>query len=357
MFGIYWATTKNVWVLGYSACLCLLFALTHERKRVDLSLLFIIGLGLVGAFRATHEELAWHKNAQTLTHASIAVEGIVTSQSTANGTHKLDICLTRAHAYANKKLLGLERSATIRVTTQKNLPQAVGMLIKIPKLYVRLPSNNQHQRMLRKGDIVATGILGKDEALYIEATTPTYFQKWLQWRDTLRNNLHEKLTQELSPQAAQLVSTIFLGYPIPSQDASMRTTFNVWGISHYLARSGLHVMIIIYMVHLFFMMLPIGFVIRFVSIALLCLIYSIFSWPTVSFTRAILMFLWYGICTIHNTTPHSLHIIGGVSLITLLYQPLYLLSADFQLSFGLTAVIAIIRFITTVVSRSARIIP
>ena len=140
---------------------------------------------------------------------------------------------------------------------------------------------------------------------------------------------------------ADLFSAIFLGKKNKTQtyDKS-KDQFKIWGISHYLARSGLHLVIFIMIWHLILCLFPIPFRWKQSILIALALIYALLSWSSVSFIRALTVFMLYKIATIFEIQMHIVHSITLACLFTLLYNPAHLFFLDFQLSFALTFALA-----------------
>ncbi len=69
-------------------------------------------------------------------------------------------------------------------------------------------------------------------------------------------------------------------------------------------------------------------------------IYYLLSWPSVSFIRACIAWLCYQGFSLTGKSTRALHIISLTTLIVLLINPYQLFFLDFQLSFGLTCVLA-----------------
>lgn len=153
-----------------------------------------------------------------------------------------------------------------------------------------------------------------------------------------RTFLMQKIDATCSAANAALIRSIFFGYPLSSvsQEMALRTSFSWWGISHYLARSGLHLVIFVSIMHLFMMLIPVPLVAKRLLTALVLFIYTLFSYPTLSFVRALLMAALALICALLSLRQQPLHTISIVCCLLLLYQPLYLFSLDFQLTFALT---------------------
>ncbi|MCK4499149.1 ComEC/Rec2 family competence protein [Candidatus Babeliales bacterium] len=151
----------------------------------------------------------------------------------------------------------------------------------------------------------------------------------------IKSSLDTEMQKKLSPSTYNLFASIFLGKKTIAVGSKLREFFAYWGLSHYLARSGLHVALFtsIWIMLLSIATLPIA--LRYLIIALLVFMYGALSWTSISFLRAHWVFLLFalGKATTHQTrTPHLLTI---VAITLLLYSPFQLFSLDFQLSFVL----------------------
>ena len=113
-----------------------------------------------------------------------------------------------------------------------------------------------------------------------------------------------------------------------------------WGIVHYLARSGIHVVLTVSCWELVMRFIPLHFFIKQLILILLILVLHLFTWPSISFMRAVTTFLLSKGCTLSSLAFQPIHILSLTTFFTLVAYPLYLFSLDFQLSFGLTFVLA-----------------
>lgn len=152
----------------------------------------------------------------------------------------------------------------------------------------------------------------------------------------------QNLKAHLSPLTYTLFSSLFLGLK-PTHEhyrQSIKTACTQWGIVHYLARSGLHIVLIITLWSMIIAVLPLPYSIKQVMLMGFVVIYYIFTWPSISFIRAFITFMLYKLCLFTSRPAHSFYAVTLTCLIVLLYNPLQLFFLDFQLSFGLTAVLA-----------------
>lgn len=143
----------------------------------------------------------------------------------------------------------------------------------------------------------------------------------------------------LSFSTHALFSSLFLGYKWNEPIEKYRETFSsfkFWGISHYIARSGLHLAILILLWHYILSYIPL----RWYSKQLLSIVCSLFylvcTWPSVSFLRALFSFIISRIFFCLKEPTHFLHVIALAAFCMLIGNPTLLFFLDFQLSFGMT---------------------
>ena len=168
--------------------------------------------------------------------------------------------------------------------------------------------------------------------------TASYDQKTQQlpsWFDIQKERLESIVASNFSQTTSMLAKSIFLGQA-QSLNNKTRILFEQWGISHYLARSGLHLVVLAALIIwlLGFCPLPL-FVTRFIALAI-TILYHTLTAPSVSFLRAFMMNLALGGSFLLGTTPNALHVFSVVTLITILANPFVVFHADFQLSFGIS---------------------
>lgn len=161
------------------------------------------------------------------------------------------------------------------------------------------------------------------------------FRKFLKEK---QNFLENNLKKNLSEKAYALYCYIFLGKKpeniILSQN--IKNNFNNWGITHYLARSGLHVVLIILIWSYLLTLLVRNFYLHNFLILFFLIIYSLLTYNSVSFTRALLFGMFYQISLINRLPINYLHMSAFIFFILLLINPFYLFALDFQLTFLLS---------------------
>jgi len=146
----------------------------------------------------------------------------------------------------------------------------------------------------------------------------------------------------MSKETFALFCSIFLGNRTESKKVmeTKKELFKVWGVSHYLARSGLHLVIFTMIWHFILSMIPLSFFYKQIILILLILFYTLFSWNSISFERALYIFFIFKLCLLSSAPSNYVHLIALTTLIILICNPLQLFFIDFQLSCGLTLALA-----------------
>ena len=152
----------------------------------------------------------------------------------------------------------------------------------------------------------------------------------------IRKKTFQRIKNKLSKETFPYFSSIFLGNKKENISSKQKNIFNVWGISHYLARSGLHIVIFIIIWQLIFNFIPIPLKTKSLFLLIVSMIYLAFSWPSLSFMRAFFIFILYNISKIFNKQANFLHILTTICILILINNPIQLFFLDFQLTFALT---------------------
>lgn len=208
--------------------------------------------------------------------------------------------------------------------------------ISFRKLIFKKQKNRSYEQYLFKEGIV--GCIYAERLVYKRIHRPWFTLK--RWCSQKREELKKRISQNLSPRTASLFSTLFLGGKATKHHLDLRISFSCWGIVHYLARSGLHVMVLIGTWSFLLSFIRIPWILVQILLFLLLGIYYLLSWPSVSFIRACIAWLCYQGFTLTGKSTRALHIISLTTLIVLLSNPYQLFFLDFQLSFGLTCALA-----------------
>jgi ComEC/Rec2-related protein len=177
-------------------------------------------------------------------------------------------------------------------------------------------------------------------------------QKWLSYTTLKKPSLFMQQIGELcsmplcatnhalSQLTHSLYLSIFCGKKIKSQTTTkMKELFQHWGISHHLARSGLHLIILIGLLLFLFSFIPCSARRKqWAVVVILCFYYSM-TYPSVAFMRAFFMYIFYTLCKQLYVPNNPTHILLITTLLILATNPHHLFFLDFQLSFSITLLI------------------
>jgi hypothetical protein len=188
-----------------------------------------------------------------------------------------------------------------------------------------------------KEGLAATGTITKKTVVRVlnQASYITSF------RSKVRDTLSLSIKRKISPESYALFATIFLGQKQKHQQLT-QNIFTRWGLSHQLARSGLHLVIFIFILRWFFGYLPLGHRLKQTMLLLSVFCYYMLSWPTISFIRAVTTFILYYLYDTSLVQISALHLLTIATWLILLPCPIQLFFLDFQLSFGLSYVLLLI---------------
>lgn len=165
---------------------------------------------------------------------------------------------------------------------------------------------------------------------------PTHsFKRWV---DHQREKLYQRLSKKIPSSVFVLFSSLFFGNraSIKQHLEPCKPLFKNWGISHFLARSGIHLLIFLLLLSGILSLLPLPFFFKHAFTLCCVYLYSSLSWPTVSFNRALYTFAFCKLATLGSIPLHSMHTLALICLVFLLQSPLHLFFLDFQLTFLLT---------------------
>jgi hypothetical protein len=117
---------------------------------------------------------------------------------------------------------------------------------------------------------------------------------------------------------------------------TIKEKFNRWGLAHFLARSGLHLVMFVAIWVTVLKIIPANFFIKQLLLLLLTSLYLLFSWSSIPFARAFLAFIYQLGCKFTDTQIHPLQTVSVALLLLLLYNPYQILLLEFQLTATLT---------------------
>ena len=232
------------------------------------------------------------------------------------------------------------QSVTLLCYTKENYKLQLDDLIEIKNIKIKPLINDINKTgkpsfydYLLKENILSTIFLNKNNEIKILKTPIFSVKRWLYKK---RTEVYKILKQKFTKQTFSYFAPIFLGNKNEKNSFELKTKFNNWGITHYLARSGLHIIIFILIWSFLLQYIPIPIINKILFLVLICLVYHLFSWPSISYYRAFYIFIIYQIANFFHQQTNFLHIFSLICITILLLNPIQLFFLDFQLSFALT---------------------
>jgi competence protein ComEC len=203
---------------------------------------------------------------------------------------------------------------------------------------IKQPCKDEFMWYLIKEGIAGTVFLPSYKGTLIER--PEYSLR--RWIDEIRTTILKGVCSCLDRSTQALYASLFLGNRSAKKDEldKVADEFRAWGISHYLARSGLHMVIFASLWSLLLNMLPLANIVKILLLCIITALYATLSWSSISFIRALSAFVAYKLYSLLRIPAHSIHVFSLVCYFVLLDNPTQLFFLDFQLSFGLTFGIA-----------------
>ena len=166
--------------------------------------------------------------------------------------------------------------------------------------------------------------------------------------NAFRQKIYCSLFFRLNRQTFNFFSSIFLGLKTFAPSDPIKEQFGYWGLSHYLARSGLHIVLFIIIWNWILCYLPLSFIFKNSLLLAIAYVYALLSYSSISFLRAIYVFYLFQIGKLSQSSSLSFaHLLTIVGLMVLLFNPLQLFFLDFQLSFFITLALTLSSFFTT----------
>lgn len=207
----------------------------------------------------------------------------------------------------------------------------VGDLVYIKQLRVGSLDSAILTSLFKRNLIASTWSMQKIKLIYRPARC------FIRWLYNLKNNINNALKQKLTPTAYALFAPMFLGIKVYNE--RIHNLFARWGVLYYLVRSGIHLILIFFLLEFLLRVFLIPFRVRALLMIIVSVVYAAFTWGTIPFWRALMALICVQLCHLMRLPINALHILNLIFLIVLLHNPYTLLNLDFQLSFGLTYVL------------------
>ena len=212
----------------------------------------------------------------------------------------------------------------------------LGEKIIINDVHLKNINNLEFKKYLTRIDISNTFFTLKLNAKIIKKTKGNLLHKL----ENTRNNLINTLKAKMSGCCFSLFASTFLGNKNLNKNEMelINQKFAFWGMLHLIARSGLHLWILIFIFQLISFIIK-HFVIRRFLLALLMIFFYFISWPAIPFTRSLITYLLFELCNITGVEHDTTHLFLLVCTIILIANPIQVFFLDFQLSFLITYIL------------------
>lgn len=242
------------------------------------------------------------------------------------------------------KLASWQPSTTLCLYTKSVQGISISDIIKIKDVYLKIPKNKDFLHYLLKEEIALTATVQPDQIILINHTSWSINRSVKNYRQKLLDYFQHTMNKETYLS----FGSIFLGNPVAKKKVeSLKNQLKVWGLFHYIARAGLHLVIFISIWMFVLSFLPVAWLLRQLFMILLAGTYFILTWPSIPFNRAFFTFLLAKFFTIIGIKTYYIPSLSIIMIITLLVHPMYLFCLDFQLSFGITYALALFNEIRT----------
>ena len=158
--------------------------------------------------------------------------------------------------------------------------------------------------------------------------------------ENIKYKLINRIQSKMKNNAFCLFSSIFLGNKNLVKKDMQPTSYKFanWGISHIIARSGLHLWILILVLQIIFSLFR-SFIVRRILMIIIMIMFYIISWPAIPFTRSIITYILFEFCNIFGFTHNTIHLFLLTCIIILTSNPIQIFFLDFQLSFIITYIL------------------
>ncbi|MCK4517765.1 ComEC/Rec2 family competence protein [Candidatus Babeliales bacterium] len=304
-------------------------------------LLFFISLSLLFFFSGAlllHAQLQNH-DARTKSWArkNVTLIASILDKTEKSRDFYKEVLLVSARELWTEVNEKIDISGKICCFLRKQTDLTPGQIIKLENISLQSPpapqtNSSSFADYLVKENIAATTFIHKTNYKILNKDSSNLSM----WLARFRWNLFSRLKNKLAESSFSYFSPIFLGKPQELSSKETKPLFLLWGISHHLARSGLHIVFFILMWLYLFRLIPVGFMTKHLLLLLLTLVYAALSWTSIAFIRALSLFLLYEAGFLLSKQTTILHLFLLVTYGVIFWNPMQLFFLDFQLSFGIT---------------------
>ncbi|MCB9492857.1 MAG: ComEC/Rec2 family competence protein [Epsilonproteobacteria bacterium] len=347
--GIFWQATHHtlptlltIPLLALTALLCIHFYKTTHTTQLILLCWLFFGSG------ATLYQLQKNNRKQLQTKLcskTFDITGHVTNIEFAPSRTEFHTIEVATNNLRDKKTNQQSNASfSIICYTKQRVPVHVGENITVENVTFSQPKtttstgNPSYDDYLAKEGFFSSVFLNKENNIIVLKPAPDSLSVLL-WN--IKNNVYQALRKKLCPKTLSYFGLIFLGNKKVTHADLLRQYFNYWGLSHFLARSGLHILLFVLLWQWILSFIPVHIHYKRIFLITLCSVYHVLSWASVSMLRSLYVFLLLCFGNIFSQHTNFLHLLSLTCMLMLLFNPLQLFFLDFQLTFSLTFALAL----------------
>lgn len=290
----------------------------------------------IGSMRMNHNTLQSQRRICQL-QGTTSIVGLIEDVSHYRSKNKRKIWAykIKLHAFITSGIWQ-QNNAAVRVfcCSSSDLVPGDCIIAHIPMIK-KMPS--QGQMLSMQGLNIGAYIFCKPSQLHKLCTCHTLYTK----ASYIRTHIVQSLSTRLSPGSMSLFNVLFLGCK-SLFDPFMQELFCTWGLSHVLARSGLHLSLLAWLLAQPSRFLIMPYPAQQLIIFLLLGLFMFFTPGTNSIHRSFVMTTIQFLAIIAGRVTSNLHILLFTALIMLFINPAILFALDFQLTFLLTFCVILI---------------
>jgi hypothetical protein len=322
-------------IFGFAILAAIIGSILYERNHASIMLALVCSFFFFGSTRYYQNQSAYFEHQELLEKKCDVIATVQEILPRIDEQEQICIALRIEQIEVYEKAHPVNKNIYLFLPHYTTLWIKPHQKIAIKNIILKHPNSTSYQEYLIKEGIWAVA-----------------HPKWLSYTTIKKPSLFMQQINELCALPLQashnafsqltysLYLSIFCGKKIKSDTTTeMKELFSYWGISHHLARSGLHLIILIGLLLFLLSLIPCtASTKQLIIVGLLCFYYAT-TYPSVAFMRAFYMNLLYTLCKQLHLPSSALHMLLITTLLTLGLNPSHLFFLDFQLSFSITLLI------------------
>jgi ComEC/Rec2-related protein len=237
-----------------------------------------------------------------------------------------------------KSNLLINQKTNIKIISKNKITLGKDVYIKRIYWISKSPKNeNEIINQIRSTKTLAAGI--SNNIIEINSKK-NILEKTISYMLELKEKIISDTKKLLDTDLQEIYLSIFLGKGNCTRKSTLEK-FRKWGIIHLVARSGLHTGIIGGISQLLILSITKSIFFSTIVGILFLIIFSIISFTSIPFKRAILMFVIHKMCVYKKIKTSFLDIFSKCTIFFIFTDPLIVINIGFQLSFMATGILAL----------------